>query len=85
MPLMRRYIQQERVKHGNKVNVMRLELEDVINETCPWSGKPVAADSLTDYRGEVVGFCNPGCRDKFETAIVLFEACRGEGPANPAR
>lgn len=36
-----------------------------INQTCPRSGKPVAADSLTWYRGRVVGFCNPHCRDDF--------------------
>ncbi len=53
-----------------------LRIEDAVNETCPWSGKPVAADSLTLYRGDVVGFCNPGCRDKFEKAIQHFEAAR---------
>jgi hypothetical protein len=50
-----------------------LRIEDAVNETCPWSGKPIAADSLTRYRGEVVGFCNPGCRDKFEAAIAHFD------------
>jgi hypothetical protein len=50
-----------------------LRIEDAVNDTCPWSGKPIAADSLTLYRGEVVGFCNPGCRDKFETAVKHFE------------
>jgi len=50
-----------------------LRIEDAINETCPWSGKPIAADSLTLYRGEVVGFCNPACRDKFKAAIDHFE------------
>ena len=49
-------------------------LEDAINETCPWSGKPVSADSLTLYRGHVVGFCNSGCRDKFEAATRMFDA-----------
>ncbi|MCG8544724.1 MAG: glutathione S-transferase, partial [Alphaproteobacteria bacterium] len=34
-----------------------LRLEDCINDVCPWSGKPVSPDSLTDYRGQVVGFC----------------------------
>ena len=24
-----------------------LRIEDAVNETCPWSGKPIAADSLT--------------------------------------
>jgi hypothetical protein len=51
-----------------------LNIEDAVNETCPWSGQPVAADSLTLYRGAVVGFCNPGCRDKFKAAIDHFEA-----------
>jgi hypothetical protein len=51
-----------------------LDPADCINTVCPWSGKPVAADSLTLYRGNVVGFCNTGCRDKFETAANMFEA-----------
>jgi len=48
-------------------------MDTVLNETCPWSGKPVAADSLTDYRGHTVGFCNPGCRDKFRVALQFFD------------
>ena len=51
-----------------------LQLEDCVNETCPWSGKPVVQDSLTHYKGKVVGFCNTGCRDKFEGAVRHFEA-----------
>ena len=51
-----------------------LDLADCINQICPWSGRPVAADSLTRYRGHVIGFCNPGCRDKFERAISMFDA-----------
>ena len=51
-----------------------LKLEDCVNETCPWSGKPVARDSLTTYKGKVVGFCNSGCRDKFESAAKHFDA-----------
>ena len=47
-----------------------LRLEDAVNETCPWSGEPIAADALTRYRGQVVGFCNPGCRDKFAAAVA---------------
>ncbi|HEX3677079.1 MAG TPA: glutathione S-transferase [Sphingomicrobium sp.] len=50
-----------------------LSLDDCINEACPWSGKPVSADSLTLYRGKVVGFCNTGCRDKFEAAASAFD------------
>ena len=49
-------------------------LDQCVNQVCPWSGKPVSADSLTHYRGEVVGFCNPGCRDKFDAAARSFDA-----------
>ena len=51
-----------------------LRIEDAINDTCPWSGRPVAADALTRYSGAVVGFCNAGCRDKFVAATTHFEA-----------
>ena len=51
-----------------------LRLEDCVNDVCPWSGKPVSADSLTLYQGKVVGFCNPGCRDKFEKATADFDS-----------
>ena len=51
-----------------------LRLEDCVNDVCPWSGDPVSADSLTLYQGEVVGFCNTGCRDKFEKAAKAFDA-----------
>jgi len=43
-----------------------------INKYCPRSGKPIQRDSLTAYRGVVVGFCNPGCRDSFAKHI---DAC----------
>ena len=49
------------------------QLDDCINTYCPWSGKPVSPDSLTLYGGRVVGFCNPGCRDKFEQAVAAFD------------
>jgi len=51
-----------------------LKLEDCVNTHCPWSGDPVSADGLTLYHGAVVGFCNPGCRDKFEAATRAFDA-----------
>ena len=51
-----------------------LDLADCVNTHCPWSGDPVSADSLTLYRGKVVGFCNTGCRDKFEKATAAFDA-----------
>ena len=50
-----------------------LKREECINKVCPWSGKPVDESSLAIYRGRVVGFCNPGCRDKFEAAINMFD------------
>ncbi len=50
-----------------------LRLENCVNTHCPWSGDPVSADSLTLYNGKVVGFCNPGCRDKFEKATAVFD------------
>lgn len=46
------------------------ERETVLNSVCPRSGKPVAADSLTTYRGHVVGFCNPHCRDDFAAHVA---------------
>lgn len=36
-----------------------------LNKFCPRSGKSVQADSLTNYRNHIVGFCNQGCRDDF--------------------
>lgn len=54
--------------------VSDLLLEDCVNTTCPWSGKPVSEDSLTLYRGKVVGFCNTDCRDKFDAAAHAFDA-----------
>jgi hypothetical protein len=51
-----------------------LRLDDCVNRVCPWSGDPVSADSLTRYRGEVVGFCNTGSRDKVEAATRAFDA-----------
>ncbi|RIY01037.1 glutathione S-transferase [Aureimonas flava] len=50
-----------------------LRIEDAVNETCPWSGQPISGDALTLYRDRVVGFCNPGCRDKFEIAVRHFD------------
>lgn len=46
------------------------DIADCINDTCPWSGKPVQADSLIEYHGQVAGFCNPGCHDKFEPGVI---------------
>ncbi|MDB3892058.1 glutathione S-transferase [Alphaproteobacteria bacterium] len=54
-----------------------LSVDDAINDRCPWSGDAIQADSLTTYKGHVVGFCNPGCKDKFATAIAHFEQAIG--------
>ena len=50
-----------------------LPIGECVNDTCPWSGKPVRTDSLMRYQGRVVGFCNPGCRDRFATAVHHFD------------
>ena len=55
------------------------DIRDCVNTLCPWSGKPVSPDSLTLYRGRVVGFCNTGCRDKFAAAIEQFDAALSQG------
>ena len=56
---------------------LTLDLKDCVNTVCPWSGKPVSPDSLTLYQGSVVGFCNPGCRDKFVKATQAFDTVIG--------
>ena len=61
-----------------------LDITACINDVCPWSGDEVQADSLTLYRGRVVGFCNPGCRDKFEAATSLFDAAFASLPPTEA-
>lgn len=50
-----------------------LRIEDAVNALCPWSGKPIAADSLTLYNGALVGFRDPECRDRFSRATGAFE------------
>jgi len=46
---------------------------EAVNLNCPWSGDAVQSDSLTTYKGHTVGFCNPGCRDKFDEAKNSFD------------
>jgi hypothetical protein len=55
------------------VDHAKLKIEDAVNDTCPWTGKPIAADALTVYKSGVVGFAKPGDRDKFDKAIAHFE------------
>lgn len=59
-----------------------LTLDGAVNSDCPWSGRPVSADSLTTYRGATVGFCNPDCRDKFDMAIASFDRALSERDRN---
>lgn len=60
----------------------KLLLEQSINDKCPWSGKPVDENALSLYKGQVVGFCNTGCRDKFEKATLMFDAAIAKGNEN---
>jgi hypothetical protein len=66
--------EREKARSAEGEGMSELKLEDPVNTTCPWSGKPVSPDSLTIYRGAVVGFCNPDCRDKFVAATQAFDA-----------
>lgn len=50
------------------------------NAFCPYSKKPVSADSLAEIDGQIVGFCNRFCRDKsvadpaaFPKLVALLE------------
>lgn len=36
------------------------------NMICPNSGKPVKPDTIAEYQGQFIGFCNQGCRDHFQ-------------------
>lgn len=38
-----------------------------VNQRCPNSGKPVAENAIGFHEGVAIGFCNPGCRDHFES------------------
>ena len=64
-------------KNENTQTTHTLSIDEAINKRCPWSGDEIQADSLTTYKGHVVGFCNPGCKDKFVTAIEVFERAIG--------
>ncbi|PHR73330.1 MAG: YHS domain-containing protein [Arcobacter sp.] len=43
--------------------------KQAINKFCPRSGKRIVSDSLCNYKGYTVGFCNTGCRDDFISNI----------------
>ena len=42
---------------------------NILNKYCPRSGNPVQEDSLIEYRGYTVGFCNQECRDDFASNV----------------
>ncbi|MGK0204649.1 MAG: hypothetical protein ACI89X_004472 [Planctomycetota bacterium] len=44
--------------------------DDPLSLTCPRSGKWIALDSKTRYRGHVVGFCTTHCRDDFQAHVA---------------
>ncbi len=48
------------VQYGN--------LNHVFNQYCPWTQQPIAADSLAQYQGVIIGFSCPQNRDKFVAA-----------------
>ncbi|MDF1839209.1 MAG: YHS domain-containing protein [Planctomycetota bacterium] len=57
-----------------------------INKICPRSGKPIVLECQTEYRGQTVAFCNPGCRDDFAAHVderpkdrAYFDAIIDEG------
>jgi hypothetical protein len=51
---------------------------EAINLYYPRSGKPVSADSLTNYKDVIVGFFNTGCRDDFGKNSAEFSADRND-------
>ena len=53
-------------------------LRRCVNAACPFSGRPPLANSLLEWRGQIVGFCNPGCRDKFAAAAAAGFAAANE-------
>ena len=58
-----------KARKGCQICTMTDDMADPINTTCPRSGKPVVANSLTMYRGMTVGFCNQQCRDDFASNV----------------
>jgi hypothetical protein len=59
------------------------DAKKAINETCPWSGKPVHPDALIEHNGHTVGFCSREHRDHFKKALDHFSEAaakqRGRG------
>jgi peptidoglycan hydrolase-like protein with peptidoglycan-binding domain len=45
---------------------------DGVNETCPWSGRPIHPGAMFEHQGRRLGFCSQSHRDKFARAIEHF-------------
>ena len=55
-----------------------------MNANCPIMGSPVKADGgSADYNGKTVGFCCPGCIEKW-TALSDEDKAKKLAEANPA-
>jgi hypothetical protein len=59
---------------------MTLTLNECINDVCPLTGRPVAADALMVYRGCVVGFADRVARDDFRSMLVAIETAIAPAP-----
>ncbi|KAI9335482.1 hypothetical protein BDR26DRAFT_936439 [Obelidium mucronatum] len=70
-------------KAGSDDKNATLRIEDCVNSVCPNSKKPVSPDSLTLYRGRVVGFCNNLCRNEFDDALNMFDRGIAEKNVKP--
>lgn len=49
---------------GQRIAARAVATGTPINQACPYSGKPVRADSLAEIDGRIIGFCKTFCRDK---------------------
>jgi hypothetical protein len=57
------------------------QVTQTLNAVCPWSGKSIARDGVTTYRGRRVGFCSAAHRDRFARAVQHFESELARAPA----
>jgi hypothetical protein len=40
----------------------------LVNTTCPYTGGPVKSTVTSEYKGQMVGFCCPGCQGRWAKA-----------------
>jgi YHS domain-containing protein len=50
-------------KHHSDKKMMSMDTEQKL---CPVSGRPINKEYWTEYKGEKVYFCGPGCKAVFE-------------------